>query len=66
MIIQLLLRSQFVCNSTELAFSKVFKTTLKKKICTLKIMDLVLHFLKFVSRQLPEQLNDGTLFHVLY
>lgn len=56
MVVQLLLRNKFLCNCTELAFSKVFKTTLKKVMCSLKIMDLVLHFLKLLSRQLPDSL----------
>lgn len=56
MVVQLILRNPFVWNCIELAFSKVFQTTLKKVTCSLKIMDLVLNFLKLLSRQLPDSL----------
>jgi len=56
MVVQLLLRNQFVCDCTELPFSKVITITLKKVMCSLKIMGLVLHFLKLLSRQLPNSL----------
>lgn len=55
-VAQLLVRNQFICNCMELAFGKVFKTTLKKIIYSLKIMDLLLHFHKLLSRQLSDNL----------